>query len=80
MAAQQRPDERPDMDVWAGGISSGMCYICTQYIQESKSQTQKNRLKVGLCISLCRHQRDGTSGRTRTATLIQQRILKRSCI
>jgi hypothetical protein len=43
-------------------------------------QTQKNRLRVGLCISLRRLQRDGTSGRTRTATLIQQRILNPSCL
>ncbi|GAC26070.1 hypothetical protein GMES_3795 [Paraglaciecola mesophila KMM 241] len=25
LAAQQRPAERPDMDVWAGGVSSGAC-------------------------------------------------------
>ena len=24
LAAQQRPGERPDTDVWAGGISSGV--------------------------------------------------------
>jgi hypothetical protein len=48
--------------------------------QCSQPQTQKNRLKVGLCISLRRQQRDGTSGRTRTATLIQQRILNPSCL